>query len=139
MTEPSLPDLERQRAQLYARLAATGDFRPGSVNATYRRCGKPNCACARPGHPGHGPRWLWTRSSGGRTRTRQLAPAELAKVRAELAGYKEFAALSEQIVSVNEAICEARPVTSAEGGDPAGPAGERGGSAGRSRRRSPPR
>jgi len=137
MTEPSLPDLERQRAQLYARLAATGDFRPGSINATYRKCGKPNCACAGPGHPGHGPRWLWTRSSGGRTRTRQLAPAELAKVRAELAGYKEFAALSEQIVAVNEAICEARPVTSAGGGDQAGPTGERGGSTGRSRRRSP--
>ncbi len=139
MTEPFLPELEQQRAQLYARLAATRDFRPGSINATYRKCGKPNCACAELGHPGHGPRWLWTRSSGGTTRTRQLAPAELDKVRAELANYKEFAALSEQIVQVNEAICEARPVTSAAGGSPAGPAGERGGSAGRSRRRSPPR
>ena len=139
MSEPSLPDLERRRAQLYARLAATGDVRPGSVNATYRKCGKANCACAQPGHPGHGPRWLWTRSAGGKTRTRQLAAAELEKVRAELANYKEFAALSEQIVEVNEAICEARPVTPAAGEPPAGPAGERGGSARRSRRRSPPR
>src|SRR6266700_1157486 len=120
MTEPSLPDLEQQRAQLYERLAAAGDLRPGSVNATYRRCGKPNCACARPGHRGHGPRWLWTRSAGGRTRTRQLAVAEVAKVRAELASYKEFAAVSEQIVEVSEAICEARPVTGAETGPPAG-------------------
>ena len=139
MGEPSLPDLEQQRAQLYARLAATGDLRPGSINATYRRCGKPNCACAQPGHPGHGPRWLWTRSAGGKTRTRQLSAAELAKVRTELANYKQFAALSEQIVEVNEAICEARPVTPSAGGSPAGPAAERGGSAQRSRRRSPPR
>jgi hypothetical protein len=144
VTEPSraelaLPELEQQRAQLYARLAAAGDFRPGSINATYRRCGKPNCACARPGHPGHGPRWLWTRSAGGRTRTRQLAAAEVGKVRAELAGYKEFCALAEQIVEVSEAICEARPVTPAAGDPLAGPAGERGGSARRSRRRSPPR
>ena len=139
MTEPSLPDLERQRAQLYARLAATGDLRPGSVNATYRKCGKPNCACARPGHPGHGPRWLWTRSAGGKTRTRQLAPAELDKVRAELAAYRQFAALSEQIVAVNEAICQARPVTPPAEQSPAGPAGERGGSARRSRRRPRPR
>jgi hypothetical protein len=43
MTEPPLPDLEEQRAQLYERLAASGDLRPGSINATYRRCGKPNC------------------------------------------------------------------------------------------------
>jgi hypothetical protein len=139
MSEPSLAELEQQRAQLYARLAGTGDFRPGSLNATYRKCGKPNCACARPGHPGHGPRWLWTRSAAGRTRSRQLAAAEVDKVRAELANYKEFTVLSEQIVAVNEAICEARPVTSATGVAPAGPAGEKGGSARRWRRRSPPR
>jgi len=36
MTQPSLTELEQQRAQLYARLAATGDLRPGSINATYR-------------------------------------------------------------------------------------------------------
>lgn len=139
MTEPSLPELEQQRAQLYQRLAATSDFRPGSINPTYRKCGKPNCACAQPGHPGHGPRWLWTRSAGGKTRTRQVALAELEKVRAELAAYREFAALSEQIVEVNEAICEARPVTPAAEQLPAGPAGERGGSARRSRRRPRPR
>jgi hypothetical protein len=125
MPESSLPDLEQQRARLFARLAAVGDLRPGSINATYRKCGKPNCACARPGHPGHGPRWLWTRSAGGKTRTRQLARAELDKVRAELAACKEFAALSEQIVEVNEAICEARPVAPPAEQPPAGPAGEK--------------
>jgi hypothetical protein len=143
MTEPSLPDLEQQRAQLYEQLAATGDLRPGSINATYRRCGKPNCACAQPGHRGHGPRWLWTRSAGGRTRTRQLAAAELDKVRAELANYKEFAALSEQIVEVNEAICEAKPVPPSAQEPQVGPGGEKRGPAPssprRSRRRPPPR
>jgi hypothetical protein len=141
VTELSLPELEQQRARLYARLAATGDVRPGSVNATWRRCGKPNCACAQPGHPGHGPRWLWTRSAGGRTRTRQLSPGELEKVRAELAAYKEFAALSGQIVEVNEAICEARPVPAA--GQAPDPEGQKKGSAisspPGSRRRRPPR
>jgi hypothetical protein len=143
MTEPSLPDLEQQRAQLYEQLAATGDLRPGSINATYRRCGKPNCACAQPGHRGHGPRWLWTRSAGGRTRTRQLAAAELDKVRAELANYKEFAALSEQIVEVNEAICEAKPVPPSAQEPQVGPGSEKRGTAPssprRSRRRPPPR
>jgi hypothetical protein len=141
VTEPSLPELELQRAQLYERLAATGDLRPGSINATYRRCGKPNCACAQPGHPGHGPRWLWTKSAGGRTRTRQLSAGELDKVRAELAAYKEFTVLSEQIVEVNEAICEARPVPAA--GQAPGPGGQKKGfaisSPPLSRRRRPPR
>jgi hypothetical protein len=139
MTERSLPELEQQRAELFARLAATGDLRPGSVNATYRRCGKPNCACARPGHPGHGPRWLWTRSAGGRTRTRQLSAAEVGKVRAELANYKEFTALSEQIVRVSEAICEARPVTGTGALPPAEAGAEKGGSAPGSPRRRRPR
>jgi hypothetical protein len=143
MTEEPLGELERQRAELYARLAGTGDFRPGSVNETWRRCGKPNCACAQPGHRGHGPRYLWTRSAGGRTRTRQLAAAELGKVRRELENYRQFVAVTEQIVQVNEAICEARPVSPpAAGGGGAGapPAGgEKRGSARRSRRRRPQR
>ena len=139
--QPSLAELEQQRAELHGRLAETGDLRPGSINATYRRCGKPNCACAQPGHPGHGPRWLWTKSAGGRTRTRQLSPGELDKVRAELANFKEFAALSEQIVEVNEAICEARPVPAA--GEAPDAEGQKKGSAisspPGSRRRRPPR
>ena len=143
MTEEPLGELERHRAELYARLAGTGDFRPGSVNETWRRCGKPNCACAQPGHRGHGPRYLWTRSAGGRTRTRQLAAAELGKVRRELENYRQFVAVTEQIVQVNEAICEARPALSPAVGDgeagapPEG--GEKRGSARRSRRRRPQR
>jgi hypothetical protein len=139
VTEPSLPELEQQRAQLHALLAAIGDLRPGSINATYRRCGKPNCACAQPGHPGHGPRWLWTRSAGGKTRTRQLAAAEVAKVRAELANYKEFTELSQQIVEVSEAICEARPLPAQGALAAEGPGGEKGGSAPGSPRRRRPR
>jgi hypothetical protein len=115
MTGEPLDDLEQRRAELYAQLAGTGDFRPGSVNETWRRCGKPNCACAQPDNPGHGPRYLWTRSADGRTRTRQVTAADLDKVRREVAAYKQFVAVSEQIVQVNEAICLARPAS------PAGP------------------
>lgn len=142
MTGEPLDELERRRAQLYEQLAGAGDIRPGSVNETWRRCGKPSCACARPGHPGHGPRYLWTRSAGGKTRSRQLAAAELDKVRREIANYRRFVAVTEQIVQVSEAICEARPVAppgSGAGDDPSGPGGEKGGSSARSRQRSPPR
>jgi hypothetical protein len=94
---------------MFERLAAVGDFRRGSVSENYRKCGKPNCACARPGH-----RWLWTKTVPGRGTTgRQLAAGEVEKVRGELARYQEFAALSEQIAEVSEAICEARPAPAA--------------------------
>ena len=141
MTGPVLAELEARRARLMERLAAIGDFRRGSISENYRRCGKPNCACAQPGHPGHGPRYLWTRTVAGRgTRGRQLAAGEVEKVRAELARYREFASLSEQIVEVNEAICEARPPNPAATAPPAATTGdEKGGSTTRSRRRSRPR
>ena len=138
MTEPSLPELEALRARLYAQLAAVGDFRRGSVTENYRRCGKPNCACAAPGHPGHGPRFLWTRTQGRRKRIgRQLAAAEVEKVRREIARHAEFTAAVEQIVQVNERICETRPVAGTQA--PPVPEGEKGGSSPRSRKRSPPR
>jgi hypothetical protein len=138
MPEPSLPELEAERDLLYARLAATGDFRRGSVSENYRKCGKPNCACARPGHPGHGPRFLWTRSEGRAKRIgRQLAAAEVEKVRREIARHAEFAATVEQIAEVNEKICETRP---AAGLDAASAReGGKGGSWRRSRGRNPPR
>ncbi len=92
MSEPSLPELEAERDRLFALLASLGDFRRGSVSENYRKCGKPNCACAAPDHPGHGPRFLWTRSAGRRkTVGRQLAAGEVAKVRGEVARHGEFA------------------------------------------------
>jgi hypothetical protein len=69
-----LEALETRRAELYAQLAEVGDFRRGSLSAVYRKCGKPNCACAAPGHPGHGPQWNLTRKADGRTRTGHLKP-----------------------------------------------------------------
>jgi hypothetical protein len=141
MDDASLDGLEQRRKQLYAELAATGDFRRGSVSENYRRCGKPNCACAQPDHPGHGPRFLWTRSVPGRgSKGRQLSVGEVDKVRAELANYHRFAEVSEQIVAVNEAICEARPPGATAPAPPAVTTGEeKGGSTRRSPRRSPPR
>jgi hypothetical protein len=125
MAEPSLPELEAERDRLYAQLSAVGDFRRGSVSENYRRCGKLNCTCADPDHPGHGPRFLWTRTARGRkTIGRQLAASEVEKVRQELARYAEFTAVSELIAEVSEKICEARPVSGAEA--PSAPEGEKG-------------
>jgi len=127
---PTLAELEQRRAELYAELAASDDFRRGSLSATYRRCGKSNCACATPDHRGHGPRYLLTRSVGGRTVARSVRPGpELGTVRREVAAYKRFVALVDEIVALNEQICETRPISAlAAAAD--GPAGqpEKGGS-----------
>jgi uncharacterized protein DUF6788 len=135
-----LAGLERQRAELLEELARVGDFRRGSLNEVWRRCGKANCACARPGHRGHGPQYNLTRSVGGRTVARHLKPGpELEKIRREVAEYERFRALVGQVSEVNEAICEARPLTALAQELPAGPDGEKGGSGPSSPRRSRPK
>jgi hypothetical protein len=137
----SLSDLDQRRVELYAQLGGVGDFRRGNVTATYRRCGKANCACADPVHPGHGPRHLWTRSVDGKTEGRQVAVGpDLDKVTQEVANYKQFKQIVDDIVEVNEAICEARPIPQlAEEAPPTGRGAEKGGSTGSFRPSSPRR
>jgi hypothetical protein len=137
---PELSDLERQRSRLHADLAAVGDFRRGSLCAVMRRCGKPTCACSDPAHPGHGPQHILTRSVAGRTVAVHLKSGPgLAKVAGELANYGRFKAIVGEIVEINEAICEARPVSPLAGEVPAAGSGaEKRGSSRTSGRSSPP-
>ncbi|HUZ03166.1 MAG TPA: DUF6788 family protein [Thermomicrobiaceae bacterium] len=106
-----LPQLEVRRRQLYEQMREVGDFRRGSFHEVRRRCGKSNCACAAPDHPGHGPQYNLTRSEGGKTVNRHLQPGpELTKVRREVGNYQRFRALVDEVVEVNDQICEVRPV-----------------------------
>jgi len=128
--------LERRRGELFGLISQVGDFRRGALNAVWRKCGRPNCACAQPGHRGHGPQWNLTRRIGGKTVNVHLKPGpELEKARAEVAEHQRFAALVEEVSQVSEAICAARPAAGPAVPPPA--EGERGGSR-RSSRRSPP-
>ena len=127
MSEPSLPELMAERDRLFAQLGMVGDFRRGSVSENWRRCGKPNCACAAPEHPGHGPRFLWTRSAaGGRPSPVSSRRARWRRCAARSPGTPSSRRRSEQIIEVNEKICEARPAAgSAVSEDPSGTGGEK--------------
>jgi len=107
----TLEALERHRTKLYEQLKTVGDFRPGTISVNFRKCGKNNCACAGKGHPGHGPQYLWNTTQRGQSRAQNLrmGPA-LEKVRKELAAHKIFLGLCQQLVEVNEKICQLRPV-----------------------------
>lgn len=107
----TLERLEAKREDLYRALAALGDFRRGTISVNYRRCGKATCACARAGHPGHGPQYLWTATIGGKSRARNLPVGpELEKVGHEVETYRTFGRLCAALVEVNEQICALRPV-----------------------------
>ena len=111
----TLEGLDLRRKQLYHQLESLGDFRPGMISVNYRKCGKPNCACAEPDHPGHGPQYLWNTTQNGKSRAQsvRLGP-ELEKVSQELENYGCFVALCHDLVEVNERICQLRPVPEVE-------------------------
>ena len=128
--------LEELRSLMLDRIAAVPQFRRGSLQVGYRKCGRANCLCARPGEQGHGPRGLWTRTAKGPGGSRgQYIPVEaIDQVRAELDNYAQFAALVEDYIEINEVLCKARvrpPARRPRRADPA--AGEKGGSSARSR------
>lgn len=113
--DKTLGQLEEMRGDLYRQMTLLGDFRPGTISVNFRKCGRKNCACARPDHPGHGPQYLWNTTQGGRSRSQNLRIGpELEKVRQELESYKEFHRLCHRVVEINEEICYKRPVPEVE-------------------------
>lgn len=100
--------LTARRQALMAAISELGDLRPGQLTARYRKCGKPNCHCATPGDPGHGPSYSLTRAVSGKTVTRIIpAGPAVAQTQAQLEEYRRFRQLSHELVEVSEALCEA--------------------------------
>lgn len=114
MTE-TVPQLEKQRAQVVQGIAELGDFRRGSISSITGRCGKANCRCHQPGHPGHGPNFRLTRKVQGKTVSETFSsPGALRKAEREVTEFHKFQALSQTLVEVNEKICQLRPVEGEE-------------------------
>lgn len=111
----TVEDLERQRNELYRQLAELGDFRRGTISANYRKCGKAYCVCARAGHPGHGPQYLWNATIKGKSHAQNLRlGAELEKVGREVENYRRVLQWWDQWMEVNEKICQRKPVNRIE-------------------------
>lgn len=109
MPEP-IAVLEAKRNHVLRQITQIGDMRKGSITEAFRCCGKPTCSCHATDHPGHGPYYAFTKSVGGKTRTVNMRPgAKLKKFEREVSSYKEFRKLSNELIAVNETICEARP------------------------------
>ena len=107
----SLVDLESRRIAVQSQIAQLGDMRSGSITGTGGRCRNLNCRCHRTGDPGHGPYYRLTRKVKGKTVTETFpSPASLAKAQREVAECQRFRELGEQLLDVNEQICELRPV-----------------------------
>lgn len=107
----TLTKLEFKRKSLYRKLEEIGDFRRGTISVNYRKCGKKNCICAKPGHPGHGPQYLWNTTKKGKSYAKNLKLGpELKKYMEEIANYRSFLKICDEIVQLNEKVCDLRAI-----------------------------
>ena len=107
----SLPDLLDGRSHLLEELSQLGDFQPGSISNVTRRCGKANCHCAKPSDPGHGPHRQLTQKIDGKTVTQTLSsPEAVRKAEEEIAEFRRFQRLSQELIEINQKICRLRPL-----------------------------
>ena len=110
----SLPELLDSRSHLLQELSELGDFQPGSISSVRRRCGKSSCHCAQANDPGHGPHQQLTQKIAGKTVTHTLpSPSALRKAEKEIAEFRRFQTLAQQLIEVNQKICWLRRVEEA--------------------------
>lgn len=106
----SLTDLEAARNKVLQRFLTLGDFRPGTVSAVPRRCGKPACHCAHPNDAGH-PQFRLLRKTKGKSVSESFAtPAAFRKAAAEVTEFHRFQDLAAELTALNEQICRVRPL-----------------------------
>jgi Family of unknown function (DUF6788) len=111
----SLPVLERKRTAVLEKMTALGDLRPGSLTTTQGKCGKAECCCKQPEHPGHGPHWRITYKVDGKTRSESLyEEAAIKKAEREIEEFRRFQQLSREFVDLSTQICRARGVEAEE-------------------------
>ena len=113
----ALANLETARSSLLEQFLRLGDLRHGSITATVRKCGKPSCHCAQPNDPGHDPQFRLTRKVHGKTVTETFPNlAALRKAQQEVFEFRRLQKLNEELVRINEKICDLRPVEQQRGG-----------------------
>jgi len=106
-----LTQMENRRSAILQALTNLKDMRPGSIVGAVWRCGKPNCHCAQPDDPGHGPNLRLTYKWHGKTVTEALpTTAAVRKAEGEIAEFRKYQQLGRELVEVNEQICRQRPV-----------------------------
>lgn len=111
MVSPAeIQSLVDRRDALLRQLTAIGDLRPGTLHARYRRCGKPNCRCAREGDPGHGPKWVLISTVEGKTRNWTISEQALDTTREQIAECRRLRRLTRELIGVSDELCQARLV-----------------------------
>jgi hypothetical protein len=107
----TITQIEARRTELLEELVRVKDMRSGTISVRYQRCSNSSCVCRGPNHPGHGPIYSLSMLIDGKTKIKNYRPGpELAKVAQEVENYRRYRTLSQELIAVNNAICELRRV-----------------------------
>jgi hypothetical protein len=101
-------ELEMRRSTLQEQLVQVGELRLGSLIHRYRRCGKPNCVCAEPGHRGHGCWVITKRVSGKNVMSTVPDEEDLPEVRRQLEEGRRFWKLAEEFAEASDELSRRR-------------------------------
>ena len=102
----SLDELAQKKKVALEKIAELPAFRPGTLDAAYRKCGKPNCHCAKPGAQGHGPVWIITRKVKNKTVSKTIKKDAVESTQEQIRNYHEFQRLIGEYVETNVKICD---------------------------------
>ena len=102
----SLDELAQKKKVVLGEIAKLPAFRPGTLEAAYRKCGKPNCHCAKPGAQGHGPVWIITRKVKNKTVSKTIKKDAVESTQEQIRNYHEFQRLIGEYVETNVKICD---------------------------------
>ena len=102
-----IKQLQSQIDQLRKDIVSVGPLRPGTIAPHNRKCGKPNCHCARSGDPGHRG-WQLKKMVDARQRCRGIPKYALDETRRQVDEYARFMRLVSEFAELNEALCDLR-------------------------------
>lgn len=101
-----LLELEKERENLQKELLSIGEILNGTLSVRFQKCGKPNCACKKKGHPGHGPHHsLSYYDASGKMVVRNYQPGtQLERIKQQIANYHQYKELNKKYIEVSTAI-----------------------------------
>ena len=105
MARPIARDRAAQ-ARIAAELGLVGFALPGTVLERRIRCGKRGCRCAADPPKLHGPYYQWTRKVKGRTLTRLLSAAQMARYARWFENAKRIRSLTSELEALSLDIAE---------------------------------
>jgi len=99
-------DLFEQFFALKREILKIGYICKGSIVPLYRKCGKPNCHCAKDESAKHGPYFVWTRKEKGKTVTKALSKKQMKLCEEYIQNHKKLEKIIVQMRNISSEILD---------------------------------